>query len=648
MRHLMLLVFLISFSLTGQPTLDSLIQSIGKANDSEKLQIHKSILRMVIHGTEPPDPAYYYRAMDEAIRQQNINYQGIFGMYGALFYKMLGKYDSAVYCGRRSLTDLLHENNLVWASGVSHTLAQTFIDQMLFDSAIYYTLKCLQLHDLQELNPGRYQALETMARIYEEIEDPNQAIIWNRKLYRLSVEHENEEYQQQSLSNIGNVYDLIPNYDSALYYKKRAAALAKKNADENYYMIIGNIGNTFLRTGDLDSAEFYTKMLYDLTRSEHNLPFWSISKEIARSAVNLGAIYYKRGQFGQAEEFLKEGIERSKEIGFKEKLLEAHFWLYNIQKEVGNIRKALDHYEMYVALRDTAQNLEYKNEVSRLAIVYDTDKKEQQLRVLTAEKELKEVEIARTRLIVVGVAVFSLLIIFTIILNNSRQRFKLKAELAEEKERLQKNRFKTVMDAEEKERKRIARELHDGLGQLLSTARITIASLDSEVNPRVENSVKIIDMAVKEVRNISHNMMPNALVNVGLEAALKDIICKVDESGSVSGFYQSSISPNLEESTAISVYRVVQELVNNTLKYAEATEIKLEISGNEEWVSLSLSDNGKGFDTSKTLYSNGIGWNNIYSRVDLLGGKISVRSSPGQGTFVSISIPTKKWISEAG
>lgn len=212
--------------------------------------------------------------------------------------------------------------------------------------------------------------------------------------------------------------------------------------------------------------------------------------------------------------------------------------------------------------------------------------------------------------------------------------------MAEEKERLQKDRFRVVLDTEDKERKRIARELHDGLGQMLSTVRLLVSDMDeTNTQPKVVRSLKALDTTIDEVRNISHNMMPIQLINSGLKAALEELVDTINSTNKLSIKFKMESYLSLDESVSIAVFRAVQEIISNSIKYSEASEIKFSILSEGEILKVMVTDNGKGFDTKLISESKGIGWSNVYARMELIGGHVSIFSKPGEGTTVRLEIP---------
>ena len=208
----------------------------------------------------------------------------------------------------------------------------------------------------------------------------------------------------------------------------------------------------------------------------------------------------------------------------------------------------------------------------------------------------------------------------------------------------QRKSFRAVIEATEKERKRVAEDLHDGLGQLLSTAKLNLTAIegveDTEEYKNINTSIAILDEACQEVRHISHNMMPGTLIRLGLVSAVREQARKINESGkilvtvSVSGFEN-----RMDESREIAIYRVMQELLNNAIRYANATDITIRLEQQADGYLFTISDNGQGFDPRVLEKNKGIGWRNIQSRIDLLQGNIDLKTAPGKGTIFNIWIP---------
>lgn len=204
-------------------------------------------------------------------------------------------------------------------------------------------------------------------------------------------------------------------------------------------------------------------------------------------------------------------------------------------------------------------------------------------------------------------------------------------------------RISALIDGQELERKRLSRELHDGLGQMLTASQIYLRQLGKEVENKktlelIETTRTIIDNTVEEVRNISHNLMPSVLDDFGLELALKNMV------GSINGKYTGKLkfssrgkSQRLKQDVEIGMYRIAQEALNNALKYSKADQINISLSNHNGIEKMIIKDDGKGFDMSiRPKSSNGNGIYNMAQRSKLIGCDFSIVSLPQKGTEVVV------------
>jgi two-component system NarL family sensor kinase len=230
-----------------------------------------------------------------------------------------------------------------------------------------------------------------------------------------------------------------------------------------------------------------------------------------------------------------------------------------------------------------------------------------------------------------------------------RQRqLKEEARIQEEIRKQQEATTKAVLDAEEKERRRIAGDLHDGVGQLLSAALLNLkqfskglVSSESIKTDTVEDAIKMVEDSYDEMRSISHQMMPNALVKFGLVSAVREFVNKIDGNVIKISLGVSGLDERLESQKETVLYRVIQECVNNVIKHAKATQMSIQLTYDESGTSLAIEDNGIGFDASAIDWesSNGLGLKNMKDRLELLNGEIEIDSRPGKGTSITIFVP---------
>jgi two-component system, NarL family, sensor kinase len=204
-------------------------------------------------------------------------------------------------------------------------------------------------------------------------------------------------------------------------------------------------------------------------------------------------------------------------------------------------------------------------------------------------------------------------------------------------------RASALLEGQENERRRIIQELHDGVGQLLTAVRMRVEMLEGE-DPLREEIRKQINETIAEVRRISYNVMPQALVDFGLEAALKGLCESMKRYSSLDIDFtyikESNQVLNFDVTTAL--FRIAQEGLNNIVKYANASTVDLHIIQKEDEIYLALEDDGKGFEVNGTETAQGMGLQNIRERAKLLNGSAEIHSLPGEGTVIEVHIPIQQ------
>jgi len=228
-----------------------------------------------------------------------------------------------------------------------------------------------------------------------------------------------------------------------------------------------------------------------------------------------------------------------------------------------------------------------------------------------------------------------------------RKIFNFIKRMEESRREAEKRVLNAVIQTEEKERKRFAKDLHDGLGPLLSTVKMSVSTLSlMDTDPArkeiIENTAYIIDESIKSIKEISNNLSPHILNNFGLASAIKDFIHKIDSKLININFESTAFNRRFDENVEVVIYRVACELIHNTLKHAKAKLIDINLTFQHKTILFSFSDDGVGFNVAEILSENptyhGMGYSNMLSRINSIKGKIEVDSSPQHGTKVIIRV----------
>lgn len=222
------------------------------------------------------------------------------------------------------------------------------------------------------------------------------------------------------------------------------------------------------------------------------------------------------------------------------------------------------------------------------------------------------------------------------------ERKKLEQELADQHINQQKIITEVTIQAQEKERNEIGRELHDNINQILATVKIYLGMVKENENvPEnlLAECYDYVNYAMEEIRKLSHSLVPPSLGEIGLKEALQDLVEEINNTNKLKMHlvYKSQKETILDQEMELTLYRIVQEQINNILKHSQATNATISLQKDTTTVILNISDNGVGFDTA--TISKGIGLKNIHSRVEFYAGTINIISAPGKGCTLEIYVP---------
>lgn len=321
-----------------------------------------------------------------------------------------------------------------------------------------------------------------------------------------------------------------------------------------------------------------------------------------------------------------------------------------VHGKLGNYQKAYDSLSRFVAMKDSLEAEGYYHKTQQLEAKFNLSEKERKILELQIEKDKETLQSQRHRsnnrmLWVVSVLLFALAFVSWIYYKRIGRQKEInhQQELKDLVQQQEIQLTKAMLDGEERERLRVARDLHDGLGGMLAGVKLNLSDMeDSHQELQQDNALNRVigqlDNSISELRRIARNMMPDTLLKLGLEMALKDL-CAANNTPTLEVRFQAlGIATDIPLSNQSNIYRIVQEVISNAVKHAKASRIMVQCSQNEELFLITIEDNGIGFDMAALAGKKGLGWNNIKNRVAFLKGKLDVQSQHGEGTTVDIEL----------
>ncbi len=492
------------------------------------------------------------------------------------------------------------------------------------------------------------------------------------------LEAQNEMYYSALVeNNIGMIFNQMLDYPSAeKYYRKSSNKLRQLNDSTYIATVLANLAVAQMANGDTVAAEKNISESIDLGSKYEDYVGVSISYSLNST------IYQKRGNMSKAREtglkaldfaikseshysitdaynnltemylYADDGINAEKyalkskafmdSTGNKQNYSYVLKYLSDAYLLQDRFQDSRDYLLQYINHKDSLNNTEIKLEQSELLVKYETEKKENLL--LKQSLDLQKLSARNNLLFFLALFIFTG-IIFTWLFYKSKIKNK-ELELAKVKSETRNQITEALLQGEENERLRLSKEIHDGLGSMLTATHLHISNLKNS-NPLLTEELKVpIDLVRKtheECRRISHNLMPVTLYDAGLKAAIEEHIMLLEGSGNIQidfscmNLSEDVISSNLK----LFVFRVIQELINNSIKHGNASQIFVQISQNHPTLSLTVEDNGNGIDETKS--DKGKGLLSLRKNLLDLGGVLDIDSKLKEGTSVYIEINMLKW-----
>ncbi|MGE0021731.1 MAG: tetratricopeptide repeat protein [Draconibacterium sp.] len=572
----------------------------------------------------------------EALRVSGVVY-GKMGRFGKAF-EMLEK--SVELAARLPV----EKGNMVKAKALTNfgMLCQQNGD---FGMALTKYLEAEQLYFIGNNIPGLIGIYSSLGDLYDKILQPEKRKEINEKAFNLSKQTNDTVAIIKAITGMATNLSNEDNYAEAIKMYKQALELSQKTGNKQLEHVAWyDLGFAWSRMDDYGKAEeMYTKS-YEMALQTGN------RMDIGDALYKMGLMSLYSGNLKQSEERLFEALEIAQSI--QSKILERNVYdvLYTLEETRGNYKKAYEFLNNYVDVVYAIFSDDDQRQSNFLKARFDAEKREFVISKLESAKEIQQLKLARQRWLIFGlflVLLFTGLMVLYIVKRN-----RYKQNLAEKRKQLQEQKIiqlekekqliatRSLLAGEEIERTRLAGDLHDGLGGLLTGVKLKLSSMKensiitSENLAHFNHALNLLDTSIAEMRRVAHNLMPETLMHYGLQTALADFVRQVEPEGlPVIRFNSFGENLRFEKELEITVYRITQELVNNALKHANAKLIEVQLFTEKNRVSLQVIDNGTGFNTNMaTGQAAGKGLKNINDRITAFNGHFEIASEPGKGT----------------
>ncbi len=542
------------------------------------------------------------------------------------------KYDSAVIflqMARQSAKRLKNDTLQIKALNL---IGDAWADKGDNPVALPYYQEAVQLAQQAGMEAMRGRIIKNIGVLYVSWQKLPEALKHYDSALAIAKSLHDKWLEADCLNNKGIVYEISEDYPKAIeLYEQALAYYTQIQKKASIAMVYSNLAIAYKYSGRLDKSIEYNLKGLELAREMKDK--W---KEAAM-LNNIGSAYLKMNEPQKAYEFARQSVDLSNAINAKEIGVNAYQTLSEAAYALGRYQEATDHLRSLMLVKDSFINLESTRQMAELQTKYETAQKEQLIQKQQFDLQRKNYAIGAT---VGGTLLLVLLALVFYRKEKFKQEQKRKQELLEQQEAA----TKAVLDAEEAERRRIAAELHDGVGQLMSAARMNLEAIVIDLKPiagdnllKLERVVGLVDEGCREVRAVSHSMMPNALLKRGLGSALHDFIQKIDQEIIKIHLHLEGLQDRLPAQVESVLYRVIQECVNNVIKHSGADKLDISVLKDVNNIDITIEDNGRGFKVEEA--SGGIGLQNIRARIHYLKGTLDIESGPGRGTFIGIFIP---------
>jgi signal transduction histidine kinase len=593
------------------------------------------------------DSAYLYngqaKKLCDLIKDEN-RLADILLMRGTILFRYQGP-DTARLFFTKSLKLYQRMADSVGMANALNGIGAAFMRLSSYDSAIYYFHRVIDISEKINHLDGLSKAYLNLGIAYTEIPDLNLAQEYLLRSIPVSTQLNKKRFIALAYNNLGTVAQDQLKPELAFDYYTRGYEMYEELGNKQGMANVSNhIGNMYIEWEAYDKAIIHYNKAKKLFREIGDMDGYISAMH------NIGSVYLYKQEYDQAIEVFDSCLLLAKEIHSLRRMKDLYDVMqltYALNSEFENAYKYVN---LFDALKDSIFNIEKSKQIAELEIKYEKEKDLAYIYSLENENLAKDLQLRvktnqRNIYLYTGIGIIALVSFIAIYFRLKARKDKIISDqkirqLEDEKRILA---AKAVLEGQEEERKRVAKELHDGLGVLLSTASIHFSAIKDE-KPKNKDLIakanELIHQATGDLREISHNIMPGLLTKFGFFEAVQELMDKVNDTEDINASYVINCDKiRLPENMEIMLYRIVQELVHNTLKHAQAKNILLDFSMTDSALSIIYSDDGTGFDLNEKLEQKSIGLQSILSRIHFLNGQFTDNSTGRIGVHFEIVVP---------
>ncbi|MCF8230690.1 MAG: sensor histidine kinase [Bacteroidales bacterium] len=497
---------------------------------------------------------------------------------------------------------------------------------------------------------GMISVYNNIGMIYTELDDFENALLIFNKALEINKNLNDTLTRAAIYSNMGDVFQKKDKVDKAFNYYNRSIKL-KKSKDDSYGLSQTYVELTklLIDQDSLEAANDALKKCFEYSDKAGN------KSQIAEAYLLMVNLHKKKGEIKRPLRYSRMALDKAQKIKSRKLEYRSYKKMAQLYAKQQNYEKAYEAYSNYSQLKDSLVNRHQLSYIYDLRLSHEVDQKTHEIALLDELRENQALLIEKQELKLQN-RTFQLIIIIGLLVilsfgfylwhmrSKYKQKQKLDAALISKKEEL----ASRTLQAEINERKRISRDIHDSLGQYLGLCKLQVSQLkdgstygQNKQQQSVDKSIDMIDQSITELRNIIHNLSPAVLHEKGLSEAVRELTERIEQNHDLHiNLERMGMTTNLDYLTENTLYRVVQEILNNILKHSGADMVDMQMIRNEDDLTIMIEDNGSGFNPESVTTSRGL--NNIYTRVENMDGKVYIDSKIQRGTIITVIVPLKK------